>query len=59
MGVPGEPGQIFRRDVIAEVIKEKERVEVGGVAETKRTAQVNTRTFECRLCLTDFLNRSE
>ena len=47
--VPGETGQVILRDVIAEVIEEEERVEVGRVAEAERAAQVHACAFERRL----------
>jgi hypothetical protein len=59
MGVPGKPGQVLLRDVVAEVIEEEERVELGGVTETERTAQVNARAFKSRLCLNNSLDRSK
>jgi len=51
VGVPREAGQVIRRNVIAEVIEEEERVEIGGVAEAERAAQMDARSFECRLGL--------
>src|SRR6266852_3951649 len=41
--VPREPRQIILGNVIAEVVEEEERVEVGCVAESERAAQVYTR----------------
>ena len=40
MRMPGETGQIILRNVIAEVVEQQERVEVGSVAEAKGAAQV-------------------
>jgi hypothetical protein len=57
--MPGKPGQVLLRDVIAEVIEEEERIELGGVTESERTAQVNARAFESRFCLNNPLDRSK
>ena len=46
MRVPGETGQVVLRNVIAEVVKKEERVELAGVAETERTAQMHARAFD-------------
>src|ERR1700736_76233 len=51
MRVPRKTRQIVLGNVIAEVVEKKKRVEVGGVAESERAAQVHTRAFECRLGL--------
>jgi hypothetical protein len=59
MGVPGEPGQILLGDVVAEVIEEEERVELRGVPESERPAQMHSSAFECRFCLNDSLDRSK
>ncbi len=49
MRMPWKTGQIILRLFIAKVVEQEERVEVSGVAETERTPQMNTCTFEGRL----------
>ena len=51
VGVPREAGEVVLGDVVAEIVEEEERVEVGGVAEAERAAQVNARAFEVGLDL--------
>jgi hypothetical protein len=38
--MPGESRQVILRHVVAEVVEEQEGVEVGGVAEAERAAQM-------------------
>src|SRR5258708_1489708 len=49
MGVPGEACQIVFRNVIAEIVEQKKRVEVGCVAEAERAAEMDSRAFHGRL----------
>ena len=56
--VPREARQIVLRNVIAEIVEEQEWVEVGGVAEAERAAQVHARAFQGRLGLDQPLNGS-
>ena len=49
--MPGKAGQVVLRDVVAEVVEEQERIEVGRVAEAERAAQVHAGAFERRLRL--------
>ena len=58
VGVPREAGQIILRYVIAEVIKEEERIEVGRATEAERAPQAHARAFERRLGLDESLNWS-
>ena len=46
MRMPGEAGQVVLRDVVAEIVEQEERIEVGGVAETERAAQMDAGAFE-------------
>jgi hypothetical protein len=46
MGMPGEAGEVVGGDVVAEIVEQEKRVEVGGVAEAERAAEVDTGTFE-------------
>ena len=46
MGMPGKARQVILRNVIAEVVEEEERIEVGGIAEAERAAQMHARAFE-------------
>jgi len=58
MRVPGEAGQVILGNVIAEVVQEAKRIEVGRIAEAKRPPEVHARAFERRLGLDETLNRS-
>ena len=51
VGMPREARQVILRNVVAEVVEEQERVEVGCVAEAERAAQMHARAFEGRLGL--------
>src|SRR5919109_3978179 len=57
--MPRKPRQIILWNVIAEIIEQKERVEILRVAKTKSAAEVYTRTFESRLRFDKPLNRSD
>src|SRR6059036_1770116 len=59
MRVPGKACQIIFWNVIAEVIEEKKRIEVGSITEAKCTAQVHACAFQSRLRGDNLLNRSE
>src|SRR6266478_1500714 len=59
MRVPGKACQIIFWNVIAEVIEEKKRIEVGSITEAKCTAQVHACAFQRRLRGDNPLNRSE
>jgi hypothetical protein len=56
--VPGEAGQIILRNIIAEVVQQKKRVEVGRIAEAECASQVHACTFERRLGTDDSLDWS-
>ena len=51
MRMPREAGQVILRNVVAEVVQQQKRVEVGGIAEAERAAQMHARAFERRLGL--------
>ena len=55
---PARSPQVIFRNIITEVIQEKERIEVGRSAEAECTPQVHPRAFECRLGLNEPTNRS-
>ena len=40
MRMPGEAREIFVRPVVAEIIEQQERIELGGIAKAEGTAQV-------------------
>src|SRR6266849_8827507 len=46
MRVPWKTFEIILGNVVAKIVEKKEGIEVGGVAETERAAQVNARAFE-------------
>ena len=43
--VPREARQVIFRDVVAEVVEQEERVEIGRIAESECAAQVHARAF--------------
>jgi hypothetical protein len=43
VGVPREPSQIVLWNVIAEVVEQEKRIEVGGVTKPERAAEVHAR----------------
>ncbi len=47
--VPRETRQIIRGNVVAEVVEQQERVEIGGVAEAEGAAQMDACAFQSRL----------
>ena len=59
MRMPREPGEIVLGTIVAEVVEEEERVVVGGVAESKRAAQLDAGAFERRLRRNDTFDGSE
>ena len=44
--MPGKACQIVRRNIIAEIVQQQERIEVLGIPETKCTAEMNPRSFK-------------
>src|ERR1700730_10861314 len=56
MRVPREPSQIIVGNVVAEIVQEKEWIEVGCIAESERAAKMHASAFERRLGLNDSLN---
>jgi hypothetical protein len=58
VGVPRETRQVILRNVVAEVVEQQKRVEIGSVAEAERAAQVHARAFEGRLGFDEPLNWS-
>ena len=59
MGMPGEAGQVVVRDVVAEIVEQQEGIEVGGIAEPERAAQVHAGAFEGGLGLDESLDGSD
>ena len=57
--MPRKPGQVILRNVVAEIVEQQKRVEIGRVAETERAAQVHARAFQRRLGFDQALNRSK
>jgi len=41
MRMPRKPGEILLRAVVAEIVEQQERIELGGVAKTEGAAKVN------------------
>ena len=46
MRMPGEAGEVVLGDVVAEVVEQEERIEVGGVAEAEGAAEMDAGAFE-------------
>ena len=46
MRMPWKAGEIVFRSLIAEIVKKKKRIEIGRIAEPKRTAQTYTRALQ-------------
>ena len=57
--MPGKPRQIIRRNVVAEIVEQQERIEIGSVAKTERTPQMYPRAFECRFGFYEPVNGSD
>jgi hypothetical protein len=58
MRVPREPSQIILGNVVAEIVQEKEWIEVGCIAESESAAKMHAGAFERRLGLDESLNGS-
>jgi hypothetical protein len=56
--MPWETGQIILGNVVAEIIEQKERVEIRGVTETKGPPQMDAGTFERWFRSDQLFNRS-
>ena len=59
MRMPREAGEVVVRVVVAEIVEQQERIELAGVAEPKRAAQLHARAFHGRLGLDDALHGSD
>ena len=59
MRMPREAGQVILRHVIAKVIQEEKRIEVGGIAEAEGAAQVDTGPFDGRLGFDETLDGAD
>src|ERR1700755_2320604 len=59
MRMPGKSGKVIFGNIVAKVVEQEKRVEVFGVAEAERTAQVYARTLQRRLRFDEPLNRSD
>src|SRR5580692_540580 len=57
MGMPGKSSEIILRNVVAEVIQQKERVEFLGVSEAEGPPKMHACTCERWLRLNETLNR--
>src|SRR5262249_5457155 len=58
MRMPRKSREIFFRVVVAEIIQQQERIELFGVAEAERAAQMHAGAFERGLGLDDLLDRT-
>ncbi len=59
MRVPGEAGAIVVGPVVAEIVEQQERVELAGLAEAERAAQLDARTLHGGRGLDDALHRAD
>ena len=57
--VPGEAGQVVLGNVVAEIVEQKEGIEIGGIAEAERAAQVHAGAFQRGFGLDEPLDRSD
>src|SRR5205807_7779842 len=55
MRMPREPSQIILGNVVAEIVQEKEWIEVGCIAESESAAKMHAGAFERRLGLDESL----
>ena len=46
MRMPGEAGEVIVGNVVAEIVEQEEGIEVGGVAEAERAAEMDARAFD-------------
>jgi hypothetical protein len=56
--VPGKAGQVILGNVVAEIVEQQERIEIGGVAEAECAAQMHSRAFERGLGLDEAFDGS-
>jgi len=40
-GCQGKPAKVIARRIVAEIVEQQERIEIGGVAEAERTLQLD------------------
>src|SRR6187200_3253672 len=57
--MPRKAGEILLGVVVAEIVEEEKRIEVGGVAEPERATQVHPGPLDRRLRLADALDGSD
>jgi hypothetical protein len=59
MRVLGEAGQVVLGTIVPKIVQQQERVEVGGVPEAERAAQMHSGALERRPGLGEALHGSE
>src|SRR5690348_15843480 len=59
MRMPGEARQIVGGNIVAEVVEQQERIEIGRIAEPKRTPEVHPGSFERRFGLDHAIHGSD
>jgi hypothetical protein len=57
--MPGKAGAVVVGTVIAEIVEKEERVELAGLAEAERAAQLDTGAFDGGLGRDDTLDRPD
>ena len=58
-GCHGKAGEVVVRAVVAEIVEQQERIELGGVAEAEGAAQLDAGAFHGGLGLDDALHGSD
>ena len=58
VGMPGEAGQVIVGDIVAKIVEEQKRIEIGRVAKTERTPEMDAGAFERGFGFDDFLDGS-
>ena len=46
VGMPGKAGQVIVRNIVAEIVEQQERIEIGCVAKTECAPEMNARAFQ-------------
>jgi hypothetical protein len=57
--MPRKSRQVILRNLIAEVVEQQERIEIGRVAEAERPPEVDACTFNCGFGTDESLDRSD
>src|SRR5580698_5806084 len=58
MGMPREAGKVIFRNIVAEIVEQKKRIEVGSIAEAEGSPEADARALHGWLGLDDAFHRS-